>query len=72
MATFELSGTSNGVIKYTDDNNKRLRIVISQIISYRRAGDGYISLDTAKGDLRLKLDGKPAVTTAIALLDSQF
>ena len=72
MATLEIIGLASKVLKYTDDNNGKLRIVIAHIIGYTRRGDGYISITTARGEMQLDLNTKAAVTTAIALLDSQF
>jgi len=72
MALLELAGTSDGLLKYTDDNSVRTRVVIAHITGYARGGLGVIEIYTAKGDLRLQLDDKPAVTAAIQLLDGKF
>jgi len=71
MASLILTGSANGVLKYTDDGDK-LWIVISQISSYSRTGGRSLKIGTASRSLRLKLDDGPAVTAAIALLNSVF
>ena len=71
MATLEIiAGT--GILKYADDDNGVLRIILSHVIGYSRRGDGYLSITTARGDMQLDLGAKSAVTAAIVLLDGQF
>lgn len=72
MASLIQTGTNAGLLRYIDDNSININIVIAHITDYSRGGTGRINISTSSGSYRLDLGGKPAVDTAIALLNSIF
>ncbi len=69
---FELSGTNNGLIKYTNHQGDIEEIVIASISGWRTQDDTHLVVRECGYDHIIKFNTNPPYNAAIALLRDQF